>query len=345
MICARSAFGPIDRDAAQRARVEREDAFVAQQDHGGGGRLARERAVLGPVDRALGCVGLVVERADAVERAQQPHRLSVDELPRRPARRARRRRAPGRAPGGPGHLEVEARGRRALGRREREPVGHDEALEAPLAAQDPAEQLRVLRAVAAVQAVVSRHDAERAALADGELEGHEVKLVQRPLVDDGVDRVALELRLVAREVLDRRDDALRLQAAHVAGRGTARQQRVLREALEVAARERRAVEVERRGEQDAAALRARLLAQEHADALDERRVPRRPEGRAAGDADGGRLAGAEHGRPARAAGAVGHAHGRHAGRRGRRPHVAARGQARLLVEGEPGDEGVDVAHG
>ena len=50
--------------------------------------------------------------------------------------------------------------------------------------------------------------------------------------------VALELGVVAGEVLDRGDDALRLHTPHERGRGLARQQRVLGVALEVATAER-----------------------------------------------------------------------------------------------------------
>ena len=107
--------------------------------------------------------------------------------------------------------------------------------------------------------------------------GTQVDLAQRALVDHRVDRVALELGVVAGEVLHRRGDALRLHAAHERGRDLAREQRVLGVALEVAARERRAVDVDRRREQHAARLGARLLAEHRADPLDELDVPRRAE--------------------------------------------------------------------
>ena len=53
-------------------------------------------------------------------------------------------------------------------------------------------------------------------------------------------------------------DALRLHAAHERGRQLAGEQRIFRVALEVAAGERRAVDVDRRREQDPARLGARL---------------------------------------------------------------------------------------
>ena len=113
------------------------------------------------------------------------------------ARRARASRGRARRAGEP------------VGRAEREPVGDDEALEAPLAAQDAGQQRLVLGAVAAVEPVVGGHQPERAALADGELERHEVELAQRALVDHRGHRVAVELGLVADEVLGRGGDVLR----------------------------------------------------------------------------------------------------------------------------------------
>ena len=94
----------------------------------------------------------------------------------------------------------------------------------------------MLGAVRTVEPVVGGHDPERAAFAHRELERDEVELAQRALVDHRVDGVALELGVVAGEVLDRGDDALRLHAAHERGRDLAREQRVLGVALEVAAR-------------------------------------------------------------------------------------------------------------
>ena len=73
----------------------------------------------------------------------------------------------------------------------------------------PRQQRLVLGAVAAVEPVVGGHQPERAALADGELERHEVELAQRALVDHRGHRVAVELGLVADQVLGRGGDALR----------------------------------------------------------------------------------------------------------------------------------------
>ncbi len=61
-----------------------------------------------------------------------------------------------------------------------------------------------------------------AAFANGELERQQVQLAQRSLIDDAVDGQALELGLVAGEVLHRRGHALRLHAADERGGELAR---------------------------------------------------------------------------------------------------------------------------
>ena len=75
-----------------------------------------------------------------------------------------------------GHLDVEP----GIGRLDRvvdaEPVGHDEAVEAPLVAEDVGEQATVLGAVFGAEAVVGAHDPPGAALLDRALERAEVDL-------------------------------------------------------------------------------------------------------------------------------------------------------------------------
>ena len=64
------------------------------------------------------------------------------------------------------------------------------------------------------------------------------ELAQRALVDVGADRVSLELRLVADEVLRRRSDALGLHAAYECRGDGPREQWILGVALEVPSRDR-----------------------------------------------------------------------------------------------------------
>ena len=112
-------------------------------------------------------------------------------------------------------------------------------------------------------------------LADSRLEGREVDLAQGALVHFRADAEALELLLVGEVMLDAGADALTLQPGDV-GDGHARGQvGVFGEALEVAAAQRRAVDVDGGAEQHLRALGFGLLGQRLPDALDQRRVPGR----------------------------------------------------------------------
>ena len=80
--------------------------------------------------------------------------------------------------------------------------------------------------------------AERAALADGDLERKEIQLAQRALVNDRADGRPLEFGVIADEMLDGGEHAFGLDAPHVPGGKAARQKRVLGVALEVPAGQR-----------------------------------------------------------------------------------------------------------
>src|SRR5581483_11711669 len=124
-------------------------------------------------------------------------------------------------------------------------------------------------------------------LADRHLERAQVDLAQRALADLGADGHALELGVVAGEVLEAGGDAARLHAAHERGRDAAAEVRVLGVALEVAAADRRALDVDRRAEEHLRALALRLFAQGGANGLDQLRVPGRGEGDADREGGGG----------------------------------------------------------
>ena len=236
-----------------------------------------------------------------------------------------------------GHLDVETgehRRRRAV---RAEPVADDQTVESPLAAEQLGQQPVVLTAERPVQAVVPGHDHANAGLADGGLERHQVQLAERALVDLRRDRHPFELGVVADEVFDARRHALTLQPAHVGDSELGGQEWVLAEALEVASADRRAVEVHGRGEHDVGALRVRLPPERPADLLDQRRIPRRAEGRAAWKRGRRRTGPGRATDPGRAV--------RHADRRDRRlverggvPRVGPRQQGDLLVDAEPGEE-------
>jgi hypothetical protein len=126
-----------DRKAPDRVEVDRQRTVVAQQHRRFDRRAVRDRAVPGPVDRLLLAGRLVVQRAEPLEGAEQAAHDRVE--PRlvelagaHPVRELR-----AVLPAGPRHLQIEAGARQPDRRRDREPVGHHEAVEAPLLAQDP----------------------------------------------------------------------------------------------------------------------------------------------------------------------------------------------------------------
>ncbi len=186
----------------------------------------------------------------------------------------------------------------------------------------------------AVDPVVGGHDRPRPLLPHDRLERRQVELAQRPLPDPHVDRVALGLGVVRDEVLDRRPHAAGLQPAHVGAADPGGQQRILREALEVAPGERRPVQVHGRREEDVDALAPALPRQQRADPLDQPGVPRRRQRRRRRHVR--RHVALVPALAAHAGGPVRHHHAPQPGRgqRVQRPHVRPREQEDLVLERE-----------
>ena len=251
----------------------------------------------------------------------------------------------GRAEPGRGarHLEVEAG---ECGRSRRvgpEPVRHDQPVEAPLVAQHPVDEVGLLAAVGPVDLVVGGHHRPDAGLSHGGLEGDEVDLAERALGDFGADGHPLVLLVVAGVMLDAAPDPSALHPAHVGDGQAGREQRVLGEGLEGASGERGPGDADGRPEQDVDALGPRLGGQHRAEALHQRRVPGRADGRAAGQRQ--RTPPDEAVAPD-ARRAVGHLEGPNAETLDRRevPQVGAGGEGALLIEGHGLHEALDVRH-
>ena len=173
-----------------------------------------------------------------------------------PARTAATSASP-HGPCGPGHDQVLRRPSRALQAADAGPVADDDAVEAPLAVQRGLQQ-RVLAGGGAVDRVVGAHDQPGPRLGDGLLEGQQVQLAQRPVVDPDVGGEAVGLEVVGDVVLGGGAHAVVLDAGDVGGGEVGGEHRVLAEALEVPAAERGAVQVDRGAEDDVDALAARL---------------------------------------------------------------------------------------
>ena len=127
-------------------------------------------------------------------------------------------------------------GRGSLGRAVRSlPIGEDEALEIPVFLQDVRQQVFVFTGIVAVHPVVGTHHGRDITLAHADLEGQQVALAHRALVNIHVDRVAPVLLIVQCVVLDVANHVPGFFGLHHGGDQFAGQNRVLAEVFEGAA--------------------------------------------------------------------------------------------------------------
>ena len=231
-----------------------------------------------------------IERADAAGEQQDAGDLVVDDRLGHlaGAHRVEQRLLPGAA--GSGHDDVEPAEGGADGRAGRHPVADHDAVESELALQQTVDEVVVVghrRALdAVVDPVVGRHDRPGSGV-DGVLERREVDLAHRLRVDPGDVVGAVGLGVVGDVVLDARRDALVLDAGHDAGSDDRGEQRVLGVALEVAAADGGALDVDLRREHDVDAVAASLPRERPADLDGEVDIPGRPDRARAREERGG----------------------------------------------------------
>ena len=124
------------------------------------------------------------------------------------------------------HLEVQT-GTERSGAARPEPIRDHDSLEAPLPLQHINEEVSVLAAELSAQLVVGRHHHGDVGIPDRRLEGWQVDLAQRPLVDLDVDRHSLEFLIVAHEMLDGATHTLTLHALDIGDRHSTAEEGVL----------------------------------------------------------------------------------------------------------------------
>jgi hypothetical protein len=266
--------GADDGQCCDLLRVERQDRVRVLQQHDRlGRRLAGQEAMLWLVHRTLGLFVGMLERASSGNGTQQAARFVVEQffadlsciecLQYLRVQEAR----------GTGHLQIEAAGGGA-GAVGAAPIGHDDALEPPLAFQDIEQQVFVLTAVDAVDFVVGRHHGPRLAIPYGHPEGGQVDLAQGPLGYLRADRLPLEFGIVADEVLDARTHPPALHPLDIGGGHSCGETWVLRIGLEAAACQRRAVDVHGGGQEDMGAFCLGLFSQGLTHTVHQLGVPR-----------------------------------------------------------------------
>lgn len=244
------------------------------------------------------------------------------------------------------HLHVEPGGEGGDGAVGGEPVGHDPAVEAPVVAQDVAENWLVLAGEGPVHLVVRAHHGARSG-GYGRFEAAEFEFAQGLFGDPHVDGHAVLLLVVQGEVLDGGDEALALDAADLLGDQVRAEQRILGEGLVVASGVRGPDQVDHGRQEDVLAEGAALAADDLAVLAGERGVEGggqqhggRQRGRVGGDADPGRSVG-ESERRDREPGHTGDV----AGLAEALGIVRAVQEADLLVQSEAGDQRFHPAGG
>ena len=140
------------------------------------------------------------------------------------------------------------------------PVGHHDALEAPLVAQNGGEQSMTLLGEFAIDLIVGRHHGPGISLLHGNLEALEINLTQSTLAHYFVDKGAVGLLRIHGEVLDRSADALALDATNVSSSNLACYQRIFGIVLEIASAKGRTMNVHTRSEQNVATVFEHLVA-------------------------------------------------------------------------------------
>ena len=140
------------------------------------------------------------------------------------------------------------------------PVGDDHAVKGPVAFQNVVQQVAVVAAMLSLVFIVGAHDGPCAALLNGGFKRREVDLVQRTVVDLDVDAVAVGLLVIECEMFHAGGNAVLLHLLDVGNDHPRGEVGILAHVLEIAAVERRAVDVHAGSQQDVLLAVARLLA-------------------------------------------------------------------------------------
>ena len=157
------------------------------------------------------------------------------------------------------HLKVETELDSLVGVVTSAPVGDDCTIEAPLALEYLVQETLVVRYVLILILVVAAHETPCVALLDCCLERTEIELIESTVGNLDIDMTTELLLVVEHIVLDAASHAIALQACDIWHNHDAGEIRIFAHILEVAAIERRAIEIDTRTEQDTLLSIASLL--------------------------------------------------------------------------------------
>ena len=95
------------------------------------------------------------------------------------------------------------------------PIGYHNAVEAPLAFQDVAEQTLVMAVVLIIIKVVGTHESPYMSFGNGSLECRKIYFVKSTVVNDDIDLIAVFFVIVQSEMLYAGSHAVGLQSLNI----------------------------------------------------------------------------------------------------------------------------------
>ena len=153
------------------------------------------------------------------------------------------------------------------------PIAHHHSVEFPVSFQDLVQHDGIMAVVLVLIKIVGSHDTPSLTLGNGCLESRQVDLMERTVVDNDVNLMAVVLVVVQRIVFDAGSHTIGLQSLHVGHHHARGKVRVLAHILKVTASQRSAVDIDARTKYHVLATIQSLLAKTHTIETGHLRVP------------------------------------------------------------------------
>ena len=246
--------------------------IIFQQNNGFAACFADQRPVSRVVNR-LFCDNFgIIQRANALQCAQNAQNFVVNNGFIERAITHRFKDFFAHPASGAGHLQVQPGGGDIV-TVSPIPIGDDHAVKAPLIFENFVQQGFIFANISVIHTVIRRHQRPGLSFFNSGLEGREINFLQGARVHFGADREALKLLIVGNKVFDAGSHALALQALNIRDGYPRRKVRVFREAFKVAPRQRMPVDIHRRPQQHMRTFCLCLFAKGNANCAHQLRVP------------------------------------------------------------------------